>query len=237
MFTKEFNPKKIKIMKKTSFYTSNGWAGKNYDSDLTGKEIAAKVRQYAKENHPEYNFSITRGWSGSSMIIKIRIKGGPRAPFVSGRTLLTTNAACVSGYEKDLDPEVYAALEDVCSYLQSFNYNDSDGMIDYFDANFYTDVVLDSEDYRITPPRSEKVAGPAKTAEAVSVPSGGGFEIVSYSDKAIAVFGDTRAVKDVLKALGGRFNPALRSNGEKRAGWVFSKRQEEAVRAAFANNN
>jgi hypothetical protein len=48
-------------------------------------------------------------------------------------------------------------------------------------------------------------------------------EIVNYSEKAIAVFGDTKPMKDKLKALGGRFNPFLNNNGEKMAGWIFSK--------------
>jgi ribonuclease BN (tRNA processing enzyme) len=51
----------------------------------------------------------------------------------------------------------------------------------------------------------------------------GDFIIVDYSEKAIAVFGDTRPIKDQLKALGGRFNPRLTHEGEKQAGWIFSK--------------
>ncbi|MDR2409507.1 MAG: fusion protein [Bacteroidales bacterium] len=46
----------------------------------------------------------------------------------------------------------------------------------------------------------------------------GDFVIVGYSEKVIAVFGDTRAIKDELKALGGRFNPKLTHEGEKQAG-------------------
>ncbi len=48
-------------------------------------------------------------------------------------------------------------------------------------------------------------------------------EIVTYSEKAIAVFGDTKPMKDKLKAIGGRFNPFLVNNGEKMAGWIFPK--------------
>ncbi|MDF9831201.1 fusion protein [Parabacteroides sp. PF5-6] len=48
------------------------------------------------------------------------------------------------------------------------------------------------------------------------------FEIVDYSEKAIAVFGETRPIKDQLKALGGRFNPRLSYKGGKRAGWIFA---------------
>ena len=35
------------------------------------------------------------------------------------------------------------------------------------------------------------------------------FQVIDYSEKAIAVVGDTREIKDKLKALGGRFNPRL----------------------------
>ena len=54
------------------------------------------------------------------------------------------------------------------------------------------------------------------------------FEIVDYSEKAIALFGDTKEIKDLLKAMGGKFNPRLTYNGSKRAGWIFaqSKRGE-----------
>ena len=50
-----------------------------------------------------------------------------------------------------------------------------------------------------------------------------GVEIVDYSEKALAVFGNTKAVKDRLKSLGGRFNPFLKREGEKMAGWIFKK--------------
>jgi hypothetical protein len=59
----------------------------------------------------------------------------------------------------------------------------------------------------------------------------GDFLIVNYSEKALAVFGDTRPVKDQLKALGGRFNPKLTHNEKKQAGWIFSKAKEQQVRS------
>ncbi|GHT11628.1 hypothetical protein FACS189426_13780 [Bacteroidia bacterium] len=58
----------------------------------------------------------------------------------------------------------------------------------------------------------------------------GDFVIADYSQMALAVFGDTRPIKDELKALGGRFNPRLTHNGEKQAGWIFSKSKEQALR-------
>lgn len=66
-----------------------------------------------------------------------------------------------------------------------------------------------------------------KTVEPVSTTSG--LEIVDYSEKAIAVFGDTKEIKDQLKEIGGRFNLSLKYNGGKRAGWIFSKKQASKV--------
>jgi len=51
------------------------------------------------------------------------------------------------------------------------------------------------------------------------------IKIVDYSDKAIAVFGNTRPIKDKLKAIGGRFNPRLKGG----AGWIFPKTKKEQV--------
>ena len=69
-----------------------------------------------------------------------------------------------------------------------------------------------------------KAAMKEEAQEEAPAPS---FEVVDYSEKAIAVTGDTRSISDSLKALGGRFNPRLSCG----PGWIYSKRQEEAVRA------
>jgi hypothetical protein len=66
-------------------------------------------------------------------------------------------------------------------------------------------------------------------AKAASETVSGNFIIVDYSEKALAVFGDTKPVKDRLMALGGRFNPKLTHEGEKKAGWIFSKSREQEI--------
>lgn len=58
----------------------------------------------------------------------------------------------------------------------------------------------------------------------------GNFTIVDYSEKAIAIFGDTKPIKDALSAIGGRFNARLTHNGEKKAGWIFQKSKEQQLR-------
>jgi hypothetical protein len=66
----------------------------------------------------------------------------------------------------------------------------------------------------------------AETPEVIT----GDFIIVDYSEKALAVFGDTRPIKDQLKAIGGKFNSKLTHNDEKKAGWIFSKSKEQELR-------
>ena len=58
----------------------------------------------------------------------------------------------------------------------------------------------------------------------------GDYTIVDYSEKAIAIFGDTRTIKEDLKALGGRFNPKLTHDNVKKAGWIFSKSKANELR-------
>ncbi len=60
-----------------------------------------------------------------------------------------------------------------------------------------------------------------------------GCTLVEYSAKAVAVFGETRAIKDELKAMGGRFNSRLTFNGKKLAGWIFPKSQEQRLAYYF----
>ncbi len=61
----------------------------------------------------------------------------------------------------------------------------------------------------------------------------GGCTLVEYSAKAVAVFGETRAIKDELKAMGGRFNSRLTINGKKIAGWIFPKSKEQRLACYF----
>ena len=64
----------------------------------------------------------------------------------------------------------------------------------------------------------------------------GNYTLVEYSEKAVAVFGETRASKEELKAMGGRFNSRLTHNGKKSAGWIFPKSQEERLAHYFGLN-
>lgn len=63
----------------------------------------------------------------------------------------------------------------------------------------------------------------------VAAPNKYNLKVIQYSDKAVAVVGDTQENKARLKALGGSYNPYLRCG----KGWVFPKYKEALIRAEF----
>jgi len=88
------------------------------------------------------------------------------------------------------------------------------------------------------------VPAPAKTVEAAKKPEMSNVtiedilqadspkvtvKIVDYSDKAFAVIGETKPIKDTLRSLGGSFNAHLKCG----AGWIFSKKRLQAIESHF----
>jgi hypothetical protein len=55
--------------------------------------------------------------------------------------------------------------------------------------------------------------------------SNNGLRLIKYSDKAYALFGETKPLRNQLKEIGGKFNPYLKENGEKSPGWIFSAKK------------
>ena len=49
--------------------------------------------------------------------------------------------------------------------------------------------------------------------------------LVNYTDKSVAVYGDTKPIKEELKALGGKYNKNLTGG----PGWIFPKNKEKSV--------
>ena len=51
------------------------------------------------------------------------------------------------------------------------------------------------------------------------------IKLIDYSDKCLAVIGDTKPFKNDLKKMGGRFNYDLSCG----AGWIFPKKKREEL--------
>jgi hypothetical protein len=91
--------------------------------------------------------------------------------------------------------------------------------------------------FALTAGEEENIRVKGKTNAIHTTPTAitGNFLIVDYSQMALVVFGDTRPMKEELKALGGRFNPKLTHEGKKQAGWIFQKSKEQELRNLLNN--
>lgn len=98
-----------------------------------------------------------------------------------------------------------------------------------FKSNEYYEGNRD-EWWRVIAKHTSDYKRPAKTQTKPADNSGSStYNIVDYSEKAIAITGDTKIIKDVLKQLGGRFNAKLSCG----AGWIFPKKREAEIKIAL----
>ena len=96
------------------------------------------------------------------------------------------------------------------------------GGVDYI--LYYRDTAPENKNVSLYTKPEPKQSEPAKAIKTK------GIQLINYSEKAIAVVGDTRAIKETLKSLGGRFNAHLTCG----AGWIFSKTKESTLRNALS---
>ena len=87
-------------------------------------------------------------------------------------------------------------------------------------------VELVNNDYKLMFEQPAEVAIKEERPAPPQLKEGQSIAVIKYSDKAIAVTGEgTRAIKDQLKALGGKFNFRLSCG----AGWIFPATKQEQV--------
>jgi len=126
-------------------YTGHGWEGSRYDQTLDIKEIAKKIRQYVKAKFPKCKFSVTIGRFSMGQELSIHLIEAPFEALTDpSETYHQVNHYQFHGeYEEGMNngrmitKDAWDCLKDVSGVACSFNYDDSDGMIDYFDTNFY----------------------------------------------------------------------------------------------------
>ena len=143
-----------------SFYTEWGWEGSRYNVNMTTTEISKTIKIYCKEKYPTWKFSVTSEYFSGGSSINISVMEAPVQIF----NLEAENVGGVPGKDIDKkinDGEMYwqlhsisdrdkgcfteyglSVIEDVYRFMQSYNYDDSDAMIDYFSCNFYSSIYI-----------------------------------------------------------------------------------------------
>lgn len=69
------------------FYTQCGWAGKNYNIDLSLKEIAQIVRSYVKEKYPTFRFSVRTEYASMCCELHVALTQAPFEPYKTAEEL------------------------------------------------------------------------------------------------------------------------------------------------------
>lgn len=137
---------------RSEFYTQNGWKGKNYDSSLSTADIAKLIRQYVKQAYPLHKFSVTRRYFSMGSSISVSLMESPHPVFAEGKEPKDGHVQNAPAYFEQkrwafddeprcvLTEQAITVLQDVQAFINSYNYDDSDSMIDYFSTNFYSDL-------------------------------------------------------------------------------------------------
>lgn len=126
---------------RNEFYTQNGWKGENYKSGRSTTEISKILREYVKRVYPDHKFSITTQHFSGGSSINISLMSAPYEALLNGEKEQGLNQYYLEE-NKELSPKAREVMLDVNRLINSYRYNDSDSMIDYFSTNFYYDLSI-----------------------------------------------------------------------------------------------
>ena len=183
---------------RTHFYTQNGWAGSKYDSRRTTKEVAALVRAYVKEVYPTYKFSVRFSTASMCSEVHVELVNAPFEIYkkfeeltqeerfkvwqIAERNHWVEEFGCLDdehmailkkAYEehkflKRYTEVIQSVMDDVDREVNSYRYDDSDGMIDYFSTNFYYFNVKLSDKFKVVEKTARIKNKPENTAPATT---------------------------------------------------------------------
>jgi hypothetical protein len=177
---------------RAQFYTQNGWAGSRYDASLSLKEISQIVRGYVKDVYPTWRFSVTTHYASMCQELTVCVMEGPMDIFDKEKIREEARLDAWRRQGRGTEEEIYKSmidraygerahiqnweshnwftdsaqkvLDDIYQLVQSYNRNDCDSMIDYFDVNFYTSFDIGKWDkpFKVVPRIARIAAGKGK---------------------------------------------------------------------------
>lgn len=116
-------------------YNEYRWKGRNYQGQHT-PEIVELVRNWMKETYPKYKSSVSRRHYNS---IHIYLVKADFEAFRKDKGVVfhhDVNHYNIDG-DQTLTDRAKEVMKNVCDFVMSYNFDDSDPMTDYFCTNFY----------------------------------------------------------------------------------------------------
>jgi hypothetical protein len=190
-------------------------------------ERVKEIRTELKAKFPDFTFSVTTE-NHSTVSVKI-LKASVNLIREDKQSESVNHFWIEETYKNDPEKrDILLAIHEIMNKGNDTMVNDGDyGNVPLF----YTDLQIGTWDKpfiyikpKVQDPKSE-------TPEPQNVPIGK-IQIIQYSEKSIAVIGDTKPIKDKLKELGGSFNFRLTCG----AGWIFPISKLNALQTSLGNN-
>lgn len=120
-------------------YNEYRWKGRNYKGQHA-PEIVELVRTWLKEIYPRYKFSVRRE-NYNSIYIKLMSADFEAFTRESGKVQDHINHYNIER-NPDLTDRAKEVMLNVCDFVMSYNFDDSDAMTDYFHTNFYLTLAI-----------------------------------------------------------------------------------------------
>ena len=133
-------------------YNEYRWKGRNYKGQHV-PEIVELVRTWLKEIYPRYKFSVRRE-NYNSIYIKLMSADFEAFTRESGKVQDHINHYNIER-NPDLTDRAKEVMLNVCDFVMSYNFDDSDAMTDYFHTNFYLTLAIGSyrKPYKVELPK------------------------------------------------------------------------------------
>jgi hypothetical protein len=177
--------------------------------DKPCKEIAKEIKLHISKLFPKVKLSIVTSYSHIDLYI-----------LESNQDILLdykVNGRNINQYyyktDENITPHGKEVIDAIHSIILKYHWDKSDSQSDYFHCAFYYNYNVGKWD------KPFKLVPPPQVTEVATQPIIADIQLIDYSDKAIAVIGNTKPIKAMLKSLGGRFNAFLTCG----PGWIFSK--------------
>lgn len=120
-------------------YAEMGWVGKNYSSSTSMGDLTKIIREYCRGHYPDCKFSVTRKHYNSITVALMEAPFEAIDPEKAGEYEIKHQH--IQSY-KQATPEAREILRDIERFGESYNYDHSDVMHDYFDrgVNLWVEI-------------------------------------------------------------------------------------------------
>ena len=135
------------------FYTKHGWKGEKYERGRDITDVAKLIRAELKEQCPKCKFGVRIQRYAGGQSLTVHLMSTPFEALTLGNPQSSGRGSQLNKYQLKEDypgrsrngncngyrltKEAWEVLQKAVKIVDSYRYDDSDGMIDYFSTNFY----------------------------------------------------------------------------------------------------